>query len=158
MLTKKVILTGGFGVGKSSLFERFINDTFSDKYLTTVGVKVDSKVVETSNGCIKLMVWDIAGEVAQEKVPETYWLGTSGVIYVSDLTRSKTLKNMESDISLIKAVLPDIVLKIVANKSDLVEQEHIDKVCQTYPVNIITSAKTGENVKSLFEGIAQSLI
>ena len=82
MISKKVILTGSFGVGKTSLFNQFIHQKFSDKYLTTIGVKVNKKTVTVNNEAVSLLIWDIAGEVSPDKVPNTYFLGASGILYV----------------------------------------------------------------------------
>ena len=75
-------MTGSFGVGKTSLFRRFINNTFSEKYITTIGVKVDKKTVVIDGEEISILLWDIAGEVKQDKVPKSYFLGASAIIYV----------------------------------------------------------------------------
>jgi len=85
MISKKVIITGSFGVGKTSLFNRFLYSKFDEKYLTTIGVKVDKKVINIDGQDLNLLIWDIAGEISQNKVPHSYFLGTSGVIYVFEL-------------------------------------------------------------------------
>ena len=90
MTSKKIILAGSFGVGKTSLFNQFIFNKFDDKYLTTIGVKVNKKIVDIEGRQLSILLWDIAGEVAQDKVPVTYFLGASGVIYVFDLSRPST--------------------------------------------------------------------
>ena len=50
MIQKKVCLLGAYGVGKTSLVSRFVHSIFSDKYLTTVGVKIDKKSVTVETG------------------------------------------------------------------------------------------------------------
>lgn len=152
MLSRKVILTGSFGVGKTSLFSRFIHNTFSDKYITTIGVKVDKKYMEIDGQEVSILLWDIAGEVTQDKVPRSYFLGASGIIYVFDLTRPSTYKNIQTDIDYLKEMLPNALIKIVGNKKDLVEASEIQQITAdlAYPSDIITSAKTGENVENLF--------
>lgn len=157
MIPKKVMLAGNFGVGKTSLFNRFIHNSFSENYFTTIGVKVDSKVVETSKGPLKIMLWDIAGEVTQEKVPRTYWLGSKAVIYVFDLTRPVTWDNIQNDLNFIEEVLPKTVLRLVANKRDLVEEARIQQAQQQLSIDLITSAKTGENVEKLFTQLAEEI-
>lgn len=74
MTSKKIILTGNFSVGKTSLFNRFINEQFDDKYITTIGVKVNKKTIEIDGEEIALVLWDVAGEVSQDKVPTSYFL------------------------------------------------------------------------------------
>jgi len=160
MLSRKVILTGSFGVGKTSLFSRFIHDAFSDRYITTIGVKVDKKSVEIEEQKISILLWDIAGEVTQDKVPRSYFLGASAIIYVFDLTRPSTYKNIELDINYLKAMLPDALIKVVGNKKDLLEEDKLMEL-QTDLADIasmLTSAKTGENVEPLFQEIASSFL
>lgn len=160
MSSKKVILTGSFGVGKTSLFNQFIFSRFSDRYLTTIGVKVNKKVVNINGREVPLLIWDIAGEVAQDKVPNTYFLGASGIIYVFDLTRPLTYKNIKEDLEYLKDLLPGVLVKVVGNKKDLVNEDELNQVREecTLPIDIVTSAKTGENVEALFNNLAGELI
>lgn len=158
MLSKKVILTGSFGVGKTSLFNRFISNIFSERYLTTIGVKVDKKEVAVNGQNVTLILWDIAGEVTQDKVPTTYFLGTSAIIYVVDLTRPSTLVNVERDIKFLTDLLPGCIVKIVGNKIDLLSEEQLLQIQGQMEFDILTSAKTGENVEELFENIAEELM
>ncbi len=160
MISKKVILTGSFGVGKTSLFNQFIYSKFSDRYLTTIGVKVNKKTLEIGGKELSMLLWDIAGEVAQDKVPTSYFLGASGVIYVCDLTRPSTYKNLDKDIEYLKGIINGGIIKIVANKSDLVSAEDIERIKSEIPLPIdtITSAKTGDNVNDLFHALGAELI
>ena len=160
MLSKKVILTGSFGVGKTSLFERFINNKFEDKYLTTIGVKVGKKLVETDKGDLSMMIWDIAGEVAQNKVPTSYFLGTSGIIYVFDVTRPSTYGNLKEDIEYLRSINKLTTIRIVGNKKDLVTEAAIESLTKEIPlpIDLFTSAKTGENVNKLFFDFAVEMV
>ncbi len=160
MISRKVILTGSFGVGKTSLFQRFIKGTFSEKYITTIGVKVDKKVIEINGEEVSILLWDIAGEVSQDKVPKSFFLGASAVIYVFDLTRPSTYKNIESDLNILDGLLPDAILKVVGNKEDLIEADKLKQVKKEINVSIdvVTSAKTGSNVERLFADLAAKFI
>ena len=160
MISKKIILTGSFGVGKTSLFNRFIYQQFSDKYLTTIGVKVNNKTIKIEDESISMMVWDVAGEVSQDKVPASYFLGASGIIYVIDLSRPLTFLNIESDIQFLRDLLPNSTIIIVANKKDLVTEEQLETIRQELarPFDYSTSAKTGENVEELFIEMGKRLL
>ena len=160
MISKKIILTGSFGVGKTSLFNRFIYQQFSDKYLTTIGVKVNNKTIKIEDESISMMVWDIAGEVSQDKVPASYFLGASGIIYVMDLSRPLTFLNIESDIQFLRDLLPNSTIIIVANKKDLVTEEQLETIRQELarPFDYSTSAKIGENVEELFIEMGKRLL
>lgn len=160
MISKKIVLTGCFGVGKTSLFNRFLYQKFSEKYLTTIGVKVDKKVVEVNGNKLSLLIWDIAGEVVQEKVPQSYFLGSSAIIYVFDLTRPSTWLNIQADLDYLQNLLHGVLIKIVGNKLDLVTDGQLENMQTELPVpwDILTSAKTGENVEYLFQEIGRNLI
>lgn len=160
MISKKVILTGSFGVGKTSLFNKFIHDKFSDKYLTTIGVKVNKKSVTIDDKEMSLLLWDIAGEVSQEKVPTSFYLGASAIVFVFDLTRPSTFNQIASNITYLKGISANAVIKVVGNKRDLVDDEDIATIKETIeiPWDILTSAKTGENVEDLFHGLAKELM
>ncbi len=160
MISKKVILTGSFGVGKTSLFNQFVHSRFSDKYLTTIGVKVNKKVVNIGDEELSILLWDIAGEVSQDKVPVSYFLGANGIIYVFDLTRPTTYKNIMEDINYLKGLLPDGVVKIVGNKKDLVTESEIEGIKQDMALDcdLFTSAKTGENVEELFVLLGKEML
>jgi len=160
MISKKIILTGSFGVGKTSLFNKFIYNKFDDKYLTTIGVKVNKKSIEIDDQEVSLLLWDIAGEVSQDKIPNSYFLGSSGIVYVFDLTRPSTYKNIMTDIEYLKGMSSDAVIKIVGNKLDLVDDEKLEEVKETLtmPWDIITSAKNGDNVETLFHSLGKAFL
>lgn len=160
MISKKVILTGSFGVGKTSLFNQFIYNKFSDKYLTTIGVKVNKKVISVDGNDLSLLLWDIAGEVSQDKVPVSYFLGASGIIYVFDVTRPPTYKNLEKDLQYLNSIISGGVIKIVGNKLDLIDTTKKEEIIKEVPVpiDIFTSAKTGENVESMFSLLGKELV
>ena len=155
MHSTKVVLTGSYGVGKTSLFNQFLSKKFDDRYLTTIGVKVDKKVIQVNGHSITILLWDIAGERSQKKLPNSYFLGASSIILVIDLTRPSTYTNLEENIKYLKAIIPNAQLKVVANKKDLVKEQELQKMIQEigYPIDLVTSAKTGENVEELFRTI-----
>ena len=92
MIQKKICLLGGFGVGKTSLVSRFVHSIFSDKYLTTIGVKIDKKTVTLDQTSVDLIIWDIHGEDDFQKVRMSYLRGASGYLLVVDGTRIGTLE------------------------------------------------------------------
>ena len=160
MLSKKVIITGSFGVGKTSLFNRFVYSRFDEKYLTTIGVKVDKRTIEIDGREISLLLWDIAGEVRQDKVPKSYFLGTSAVVYVIDLTRPSTFDHVIADLDYLKNTLPKAPVFLVGNKTDLLCADELAARKASFLVSpdFYTSAKTGENVELLFNRIGAALL
>jgi small GTP-binding protein len=69
VIQKKIALLGAPGVGKTSLVRRFVESLFDEKYLTTIGVKVDKKTVQVRGQDVLLMIWDIAGAEESFSVP-----------------------------------------------------------------------------------------
>ena len=163
-VSKKICLVGSFGVGKTSLIARFVHQTFSGKYLTTLGVKVDTKVVELKTGDIcKLVIWDIAGKEDYSSTDKQYLKGSAGCIYVVDGTRKATA---DAALNLKKQVteeLGDIPSICAVNKSDLEEEWELSDDIQRElkkEMNLLfkTSALSGTQVESAFTKIAELML
>lgn len=160
MIAKKVLLVGNFGVGKTSLIRRFVLNEFSEDYISTIGVRVSSKIVKIKDQQIKLLIWDVAGTNDDEKVPKAYFLGSSAAMYVFDLSRKETYINIEKKIDVVKQLsgLKDIT--VVGNKKDLLTIEEIDGIIAelTVSVDLVTSAKDDENVEDAFIELANQTL
>ena len=78
MIQKKVCMIGVFGTGKTSLVQQYVHSKFSEKYHSTVGVKIDRKTVDVNGETVSLVLWDIAGKDAEEDVPASYVRGQIG--------------------------------------------------------------------------------
>ena len=131
MLQKKVCMLGSFSVGKSSLVRRFVESIFDEKYHTTIGVKVDKKIVNANGEDVTLVLWDIHGEDVYQKMRMSYLRGMSGYLLVADGTRRQTL---EDALALNERVVQEIgkVPSVLAlNKHDLADQWEIDSARQT---------------------------
>src|SRR3972149_11083471 len=93
-LKKKVVILGDGAVGKTSLIRRFVVDTFSDEYITTIGTKTTKKdVVVDFDGKewnLSLMVWDVLGQKGYSEVQNSALEGARGVILVYDVSRPET--------------------------------------------------------------------
>ena len=87
MIKKKVLLLGSFAVGKTSLVKRYIYSIFSEKYHTTIGVKIDQKDIAVDSSDIRMIIWDIHGEDEFQKIHSSYLTGASGFMLVFDCTR-----------------------------------------------------------------------
>ncbi len=162
MRTAKVCILGDFAVGKTSTIARFVNNVFSEEYLTTVGVKIDTKEVETAHGPIKLVVWDIAGTDELSSIEFAYLRGSAGFILVADGTRRKTLANALSLREELVAQHGDLPFVAMLNKADLSQQWEIDddviNASQEAGVDWIRcSAKTGESVEEAITSLAEAI-
>ena len=157
-------MLGEFSIGKTSLTTRFVKQTFSEKYLTTVGVKIDSKVVELPNQeAIKLVIWDLAGSDTMTTVDENYLRGTAGVFLVADGCRKSTLNSALNFRRIIRDSVGNCPMVFAINKVDLISDWEADDTdinrMQEDGLKVFkTSAKTGENVEAAFQHLAKLLI
>lgn len=159
--SKKIILLGHFGVGKSSLIRQFVENTFSTDYKVTIGVHILKKEVEIApDENVSLIIWDLEGYDDIKKTRASYLLGTHGFIYVFDITRPATFENLENDIDYLKGQYANVPLKVVGNKADLVTKSYLKEQKNTFGVtpDYFTSAKTGDNVETLFTTLAKELV
>lgn len=164
MIKKKVCLVGAYSVGKTSLVRQFVSGMFSDKYLTTVGVKIDQRSVTTEGGQeVRLMIWDLAGRDEFAAVQKSYLRGASGILYVADGTRRETLTDVREEMREIAQDHPGVPSLVLLNKCDLVDDWEVkddDLVpFQEGKIDMIsTSAKTEHNVAEVFDEITRLMI
>lgn len=159
VVTKKVCLIGDFSVGKTSLFRRFISDTFSDQYLTTVGVKVETRTLELNeNTQVKLVLWDIAGADKMSLIGQNYLRGAQGYILVADGTRPATVTTAKSLKEEVDSFLSNPPYVALINKADLTDEWAIeDTFFEENPEWQKSSALSGEGVEEAFLKLAQQL-
>ena len=163
MIQKKVCVLGSFGVGKTSLVRRYVQSIFSDAYLTTVGVKVDKKLLTVGSNDVTLVLWDIAGEDDINAIRMTYVRGAGGYFLVADGTRAETLEIARSIQARVTAEVGAVPFLLLLNKSDLQESWGVSR----QPVEALesagwtvlrTSAKTGEGVEEAFLELAKRMV
>ena len=155
MLKKKICMLGSYGVGKTSLVGRFVRSMFDDKYHTTVGVKIDKKVLSIEDQEVTLMLWDMAGEEDGAPVKLNQVKDASGYLLVIDGTRAKTLevaRGIQERITNEIGARPFLVL---VNKADLRETWEIPdstwaELAEAGWTVLETSAKSGQYVEEAF--------
>jgi small GTP-binding protein len=165
LVQKKVCLLGDFGVGKTSLVRRFVENRFEDKYLSTIGVKISRKNLARPYGEMNMLVWDLAGSNGFDIVSNSsYTQGAAGALIVCDLTRRETLLTFEEYARQIRRMNPDIHIVFVCNKFDLTDERVISDadlsaVSSTFGDGMffLTSAKTGEQVEESFISLADKI-
>ena len=158
--SKKIVILGHFGVGKTSLIRRFVKDSFSDNYKVTIGVHITKKVVELSaDETISLIIWDLEGTDEVQMIRDTYLLGTHGVVFVFDVSRPSTFQNINEDLKIVAEKTPNTPLIVVGNKIDLVINNELQGLLieNNIEANYLTSAKTGDSVNEMFTHLASLL-
>jgi len=157
--TAKLILTGDFKVGKTSLIKRFVENDFIESYISTIGVEISKRVVHLGEDTsLKFVLWDIGGQISQmAPYRQKFYEGANAAFIVIDRTRSDNIKSIKKWYDDIKKSIGDnIPVVIVANKSDLsmeivISEQEIKDAAKLLNFHyILTSAKTGENVNEAF--------
>jgi small GTP-binding protein len=159
----KVVFIGDQGVGKSSLVSRYVTSSFKTDYLPTIGANVVAKEYSYEGKVLTLIIWDIAGQDMFTKVRDKYYAGGSMAVLVYDVTKRDTLEHANFWLDdMKKATRSTIPVILVANKIDLdriVRREEGEKLAKEIKAKLIeTSAKTGENVRKLFEELVKILV
>lgn len=167
-LSKKVCLLGDFSVGKTSLIRRFVEGRFDERYLSTLGVKVDRKAMQLSTlkgeVALTLMLWDLAGGPDARPVVPSYYRGAAGAVIACDLTRPETLVGVRKYAEGFLTANPAARLVMAANKVDLVEErrmadDELADVSSAIKASLfLTSAKTGEQVEAMFQELGTRLV
>lgn len=163
LIAKKVCMIGPFAVGKTSLVRQYVESLFSDKYHTTIGVKISKKQITCAEQPVQLMLWDIEGVDAFTELRASYLRGASGILLVVDGTRPATIKQIGELRSIVNAYLDDVPLIVLINKSDLLDQWHVDESelakLRDEGIKVLeTSAKTGAGVETAFMSLTQNML
>lgn len=161
MIQRKVCLIGSFAVGKTSLLQRFVYSRFDGRYLTTVGVKIDRKIVELPTGGVSLILWDLAGEDEFQSLQTSYLRGSAGFVVVVDSTRNETLQQARTHLEYLEDSHPNATKIVLVNKVDLesawdLEADSLKALQRSYTL-FRTSAKMGNNVDDAFNSLAQAI-
>lgn len=159
----KIIVIGDPSVGKTSLLSKFTEKSFTEEYLPTVGVSILKHVVNIQKDIsINLMMWDVAGQPQFYMLHKPYFNGADGIILVFDISRSSSFSNVKNWWNTcIKHGLSSIPRVLVGNKIDLkddrkIVRPHADHLSQELNAQYFeTSAKTGDNVDTIFRTIAE---
>lgn len=128
-------------MGKSCLLLRFSDDTYTDSFISTIGVDFKIRTVELDGKTVKLQIWDTAGQERFRTITSSYYRGAHGIIVVYDVTDKESFENVKSWMAEIERYASDGVSKLlVGNKSDMTEQRavsfHAAKVHNGYIIDL----------------------
>jgi small GTP-binding protein len=155
MVQKKICMLGAFAVGKTSLVTRFVDSSFSERYHTTMGVRIEKKTLQLGGKEWHLIIWDLAGEDEFLQIRASYLRGSSGYLLVADGTRRVTLDAALNMQQRVRDTIGDVPFVCMLNKSDLADEweiaertiEALSKRGWTW---LKASAKTGAGVEEAF--------
>ena len=164
MTQKKICMLGSFSVGKTSLVARYVSSVFSEKYLTTVGVKIDKKTVVVDGVDLALLLWDIYGEDDFQKLRMSYLRGASGYLLVVDGTRRATLDVALGLEEKVRTEVGSIPFVVCLNKADLKAEWEIDRDVLAARAGaggwsvVETSARLGTGVDEAFTLLTRRML
>lgn len=163
MIKKKICMLGAFAVGKTSLVQRYVAGIFSEKYFTTIGVKIDKKTIVRNEQVVELLLWDIYGEDKFQNVQTSYLRGASGYFLVIDGTRRETLETARILQNRAEEAIGKKPFVVVINKSDLkseweIDTNTLDEALSGSIAVIETSAKTGRCVEEIFTTLTNKMM
>ena len=163
----KFLVLGESTIGKSCLIERYINNTFKENYIATIGMDIRQKRLDINNIDVFLTINDTAGQERFRSLTKMVYKNTDGILVGFDLTKPKTLEQVEFWINQIesnKTKDSSVSLVLFGNKCDMkeeiqVKEEDIEKIKEKYNLRYYeTSAKDGTNVQNIFEYLAKIVL
>lgn len=160
----KLLLIGDSGVGKSCLLLRFADDTYTESYISTIGVDFKIRTIELDAKTIKLQIWDTAGQERFRTITSSYYRGAHGIIVVYDCTDQESFNNVKQWLQEIERYACENVNKLlVGNKCDLTTKKVVEHTVASEFANQLgipfleTSAKNATNVEQAFMTMAAEI-
>ncbi|CAJ1348552.1 unnamed protein product [Effrenium voratum] len=160
----KLLLIGDSGVGKSCLLLRFADDTYTESYISTIGVDFKIRTLDQDSKTIKLQIWDTAGQERFRTITSSYYRGAHGIIVVYDVTDKESFNNVKHWVQEIDKYAADGVNKLlVGNKCDLsskkvVSYDEAKELADSFGIQFMeTSAKNAHNVEQAFQTMAREI-
>jgi len=161
----KLLLIGDSGVGKSCLLLRFADHTYTESYISTIGVDFKIRTITTRDEkTIKLQIWDTAGQERFRTITSSYYRGAHGIIVVYDVTDQESFNNVKQWLNEIERYASEKVNKLlVGNKCDLVSKKAVSyEVAKAFADKLDipfleTSAKAATNVEKAFLTMADEI-
>ncbi len=153
----KILIIGDSGVGKSCILLRFAEDTFTESYISTIGVDFKIKTIEQEGKHIKLQIWDTAGQERFRTITSSYYRGAHGIIVVYDVCDIESFNNVKQWLREINRYGSEGVnIILVGNKCDMkskrvVSTESGKEYADSIGIDFMeTSAKKNENIDEIF--------
>jgi Ras-related protein Rab-1A len=160
----KILLIGNSSVGKSSIFSRYVDNSYSDLSVSTIGVDFKIKTLKINNKIVKLQIWDTNGQERFRTITNSYYRNSHGILVVFDITDRKSFTELRNWLNDADRYTENACKILVGNKCDL---QHIREV--TYEeakefadakelIYIEVSAKKTINIDSIFETLTTDLV
>ena len=158
----KVCLLGDTNVGKTSILERYVFNTFNPHTDTTIGAQFLSKMIEYNNTIVKLQLWDTAGQERYRALVSMYYRNCDAIVLVVDITNTKSIENIVFWMNELNYNTENTPVFLVMNKIDLLHSnEYQVESCierfKNYTI-IKVSAKQNVNIEELFNMVIKKIM
>ena len=161
----KIVMIGESGVGKSSILMRYCDNNFTDNFVSTIGIDFKFKTLEENGKRHKLQIWDTSGQERFKSITSSFYRGANGVVLVFDLTDKESFERLDEWMREARMNAgEEVKLVVVGNKSDLTDLREVSSMkAESFALQngchyFETSAKSDENVNSIFEKITLEMI
>jgi small GTP-binding protein len=166
----KICIVGNGGVGKTSMVLRYCENSFKENYLMTIGSNFSTKTVELANHPqlqVKLQLWDLAGQKHFSFVRPPFYRGSTGIIYVFDLSRRSSFSDLKDWRTEVEKVVGQKPCLIVGNKLDIAKDGKREVSTQDGEAirnefNALkyyeTSAKEGNSIEQVFTDLTLEIL
>ena len=162
-LSLKILIIGDSQVGKTSLLLEYVDKTFTEDHIATIGVEYKEKFVKKDDYDIRLQIWDTAGQERFRSITKNIFRNTDGVLFVYDVTNKDSFANIKNWIKDTENVSKEIKGVIIGNKIDLVNErkiskEDLEEIGRKYSMPVLeVSVKNIINVNESFDLIIDEL-
>lgn len=160
----KILLIGDSGVGKSSILVQFVDKTFNNSYMSTIGVDFKIKTIDIDGKAIKLQIWDTAGQERFRTITSSYYRGAHGIILVYDITDVESFNNIKQWLNEVDKYADKNVQKIIiGNKVDLDNKRFVlfetaNAFCNNLDIPFMeVSAKKSADIEKVFLTFAKEI-
>ena len=163
----KVITLGNSSVGKTSFLTKYIDNSFTLTYTTTLGIDFKQKKIKLKDGRdVRLRIFDTAGQERFKSVSASFIKKADGVILIYDIGEKDSFEAVDNWIKSIREIGKDkLPIILVGNKCDLSDdkrqvslKEGQDKANEFNIPFYETSCKEGINIKEVFEKLIDDII
>ena len=91
-----IILLGNSEVGKTSLTRRYVNDTFEDNFISTIGEDYFEKKIKINDKDIILKIIDTCGQEKYKSISLGPIRSVDGIIFVFDVTNEQSFLDINT--------------------------------------------------------------
>ena len=124
----KLILLGETAVGKTSIINRYVQDSFSDSLMSSTSMAYVQKKITLNRQKISLNIWDTVGQEKFRSLSKLFFKDTKIVILVYSIVDKKSFDNLGYWLNSVKETIGnDFILGVVGNKCDLFLEQKVDE-------------------------------